>query len=64
MRIQWEVDDGYVGKSAPQYTIIYDEDLEGMTPEEIHEEIEEAVHEDFRQKISYHIKRVDGKTEW
>jgi len=29
MKIRWEVEDGYVGRSRPHYITVPDEDLEG-----------------------------------
>lgn len=54
MEITWEVEDGYVGKSRPQYTEIYDDDIrECESIKEAVELIEEAVQEDFESKITW-----------
>lgn len=56
MVVTWEVDDGYVGKSASHQTKIDDLDLEECDSEEEREElIQEAVQSDFEQKITWHI---------
>jgi len=53
MKFSWEIDDGYVGQRAPQYTEIDDDDLaECETDEERWELISDIVQEDFIQKIS------------
>ena len=54
MKIRWEVDDGYVGKSRPQYTEIDDEELaECSDDEERQQLIDEYVQQDFENKISW-----------
>jgi len=60
--VKWEVEDGYVGRSRPQRTVI---DVENhlmdesewneLSDEEKRKIIEEAVQEDFDQKISFAI---------
>lgn len=55
MQITWQVDDGYAGASAPQYTIIEDEEIEGMSEEEKQEYINKCVQEDFDQNINWYI---------
>lgn len=57
MEITWQVEDGYVGKSRPQYTEIPDEDLEGMTEEEKEDYIYQWIQQDFDDKISWVITR-------
>jgi len=60
MKITWEVVDGYVGKNAPQYTEIDDDDLaECDTDEEREEFIQQCVQEDFMASISWTEKRRD-----
>ena len=53
MKITWEVEDGYCGKSRPQKTEIDDEALEGLNQEEIENYIYDRVQEDFDQRISW-----------
>lgn len=53
MRIIWEVEDGYCGRSRPHHTEIPDKELEGLTEDEQDEAIEEYVREDFFASISY-----------
>ncbi len=59
MRIKWEIDDGYGGKSRPHFLTIDDADFEDMTPEEINTEIDEAVQNEFETKISPYWKIVE-----
>lgn len=60
VRVTWEVDDGYVGKSRPQHTEVPEDDLEDCeTDEERKRRIKEYVEEDFKQRISFSIIRVD-----
>lgn len=58
MKIRWEVEDGYAGKSRPHYTEIPDEELEDMTDQEQEDFIEEWVSEEFAKKISFYWERV------
>ena len=58
MEITWEVDDGYIGKSRPQYTTIDDSELEYCETEADKEEIiRQYIQEDFDQRISWYEKR-------
>ena len=60
VRVTWEVEDGCVGKSRPQHTEVPEDDLEDCeTDEERERRIEEYVEEDFKQRISFSIVRVD-----
>lgn len=52
MRVTWEVDDGYAGKSRPQHTEVPDEELEHLTEEEQLRLIEEYIQEDFDNRMS------------
>ena len=55
MKITWEVDDGYCRGSAPQYTIIDDDELkEYETETEKEEFIREVIQDDFNETISWH----------
>lgn len=62
--VEWEVEDGYAGKSRPQKTEIDTEDYfdneewNEMTDDEKKEHLESFVQEDFEQKISF------GITDW
>lgn len=58
MKIRWEVEDGYAGKSRPHYTEIPDEELEDMTDQEQEDFIEQWVSEEFAKKISFYWERV------
>ncbi len=54
MRIIWEVEDGYVGKSRPQHTVIPSSDLADCENEKERELlIEESIQEDFDCNISW-----------
>jgi hypothetical protein len=61
IKVKWEVSDGYAGKGRPQETIFkpydyVDEDFwKQATREEKIKIIEEAVQEDFENKISFSI---------
>ena len=65
MKVIWEVEDGYVGKSRPQTTEIPDEDFEpykedGKIDEEVKQQIiEDYVQDDFNQIISWAIVRIE-----
>lgn len=59
MKVTWEVDDGYVGKSRPQTIIIKDSVFDDMTEEEKMLEIEEWVSEDFSSKVGFTITHID-----
>ena len=60
MKIKWEVEDGYVGKSRPQYLTIDDKEIEDCeTEEEKQALIEEYVKDDFDQMISYSWEILD-----
>jgi len=59
MRITWEVSDGYVGKSRPQYVNIPDDELADCeTEEEKQKLIEQYVQDDFEQNISWEITSI------
>jgi len=61
MRVTWEVEDGYVGKSRPQYTEVPDDELfECETEEEFQQLIDEHVQHDFEQDISWTIIKKEG----
>lgn len=56
MKIIWEVEDGYVGKSAPHETEIDDDELAECETEEARENlISDSIQEDFNQKVSWSI---------
>jgi hypothetical protein len=62
IKVTWEVEDGYAGKSRPQTTIIDIEQehmSEGewneLSEDEKRELIEDCVREDFENKISFGI---------
>ena len=54
MQVQWQVEDGYVGKSRPQTTNVDDDELlECATEEEREALINEYIQNDFEQSISW-----------
>jgi len=54
MKVTWEIEDGYVGKSRPQETEIDDDELAECENEEDREElIASYIQEDFLQNISW-----------
>ena len=55
MKVRWEIEDGYLGKSRPQYTSIDDAELEGLSEDERQELISEYVQVDFEQRITWAI---------
>lgn len=60
MKVRWEVEDGYVGKSRPQTTEVPDEELAECDIEEEREQlIESYIQEDFEQRISWAIVGYD-----
>lgn len=60
IEIQYEADDGYVGKSRPQSFTFFLSDLEYCdTVEEAMKIIDDATQEDFEQKISWYIRNHD-----
>lgn len=64
MKVIWEVEDGYVGKSRPQETEIPDEDFEpyeedGEIDDKIKQQIiENYVQDDFDANISWAIVSI------
>ena len=56
MKITWEVSDGYIGKSRPQYTEVPNDELAKCETEEEREElIEEYIQNDFQESIGWEI---------
>jgi hypothetical protein len=61
IEITWEIDDGYVGKSRPQHTYIQKWELADCDDDAERERlIEEAVKEDFYNKISWCVTDDGG----
>jgi len=61
MEISWEVEDGYVGKSRPQHTIIDDGDLsECETVDEAMQMINDSIQEDFDSNITWCFRNHDN----
>ncbi len=60
MKARWEVDDGYVGKSRPQETVLDDEIFDDAeTESELRELVEEYVQQDFEQRIMWFVGNWD-----
>ena len=55
MKVHWQVEDGYAGKSRPQVTNVDDEDWLDTPPEDRQEMLEGYVREDFDNSISFAI---------
>jgi hypothetical protein len=53
MKIRYECNDGYCGKSRPIFMAIDDEDMEGMTPTERDDYIDERVAEHHQENYGY-----------
>lgn len=53
VKIAYEVEDGYVGPSAPHYCTVETEDFEGMTADQIEGDLAGMIEEHFRQTISW-----------
>jgi hypothetical protein len=59
MKITWEIDDGYIGRSRPHHLEIPDNDMEDMNDEEKVKYIEEYIQDDFNDKISWSYKIIE-----
>ena len=63
--VQYEIEDGYVGKSRPQYFTINTGDLyEDMDEDDIREVYRSAVTDDFQEKITACGVNEDKFVEW
>lgn len=61
MEITWQIEDGYMGRSRPQHTSVDDDDILSYdTVDEAMEMIDQAVRDDFEQKISWYFKDRAG----
>lgn len=61
MRISWEVEDGYVGKSRPQSFEIDDAEIqECKTVDYALQMIEEYTQQDFENKVSWTYRDYTG----
>ena len=59
MKVTWEVNDFYCGKSRPQYTTIDKDDFYGCeTYDDYMEVVEEAVQNDYEQ-LGYSIENIN-----
>jgi phage-related protein len=65
IKIHWQVEDGYVGKSRPQTTTVrpFDDfsqdEWDEMNSKERDEYLQECVQNDFDQTISFAIDNID-----
>jgi len=56
MKIKYGIDDGFVGGGRSYICTVPDDDiLDCETPEDAMSLIEDAIEEDFRQKVSWHF---------
>ena len=55
MKVHWDVEDGYGGKSRPQTTEVDDSDYLETPPEDREAYLEECVQEDFEGRITWFI---------
>lgn len=63
--VNWQIEDGYVGKRRPQKTKIDNiELLECESEEEVKELIYDFVRDDFYNKISYSIDNMNEVIEY
>lgn len=61
----YEVDDGYIGDSRPQYFTIDVDDIEDdMDEEALRELFYQAMEEDFQQRISCYSININKFVEW
>lgn len=64
-KVEYEVDDGYVGKSAPLYTSINEGDIEDdMDESELDFLYDDYIEEAFRQNVSAYGKNRDEFLAW
>lgn len=57
MRVRWEVDDGYAGKSRPHFVDVPDDELADCESREDQEAlVEQCVLEAFEEKVAYYWK--------
>jgi hypothetical protein len=59
MKVIWEVDDGYLGKSRPHETFIPDDELKDVDDEARIDIINEYVDHDFSSIVTFSIIRVE-----
>jgi len=64
-KLRYEIEDGYVGGSRPQYVDIYAEDFEDdMDEEDIREMIEDLAHEDMIERVSATVNNLGEAVAW
>ena len=59
IKVAWHVEDGFANNGT-HYVDVYVEDFEGMTPDEIKEDIYGIVSEEFSQRVSSSIDDITG----
>jgi hypothetical protein len=60
IKITWRVDDGYAGGDRPQISSFRPEELDlDVTDEELADQIQEIVSDDFDNKIAIDIRTAD-----
>ena len=59
VEVTYEVEDGYVGGSAPHYVSIPREDWDETPAEDRRALAEQMVREDFQQNISWYITNIE-----
>ena len=65
MKARWEVEDGYVGKSRPQTTEIDDDAfMDAETEDELMQNVEAYVRDDFDNQISWAFSNWDELVEY
>lgn len=53
IEVTWEAEDGYHGGRRPHTFTIQDDDIEGLTEQEVKEYIEEMVQQQFNENVSW-----------
>jgi hypothetical protein len=53
-RVEWDVEDGYVGGSRPQVLSVSLCEFDGDSLEEIVQYIEQSIQDDFDEKVSWY----------
>lgn len=62
---RYEIEDGYAGKSSPQYFDIYESDIEDdMDETDLESMFDELMQDDFYQNIYPYEKNKDEFIEW
>lgn len=60
IKVTWEIDDGYAGKSRPQVFYIPRDDWDACETQQQKDELVEAMTDfEFYNNISFYVKRVE-----